>query len=120
MRTAGSSRPMPAAGTHRPTGPVAADRAVYRGAQRLVGRAAFERHGEVASGVVLRRVLRDLPASPRRTPTALRQGLSDTIALKPPQNMRLASNGIVFGSMSFMRGSAITFLLTESRCLRDL
>jgi len=44
-----------------------------------------------------------------------------TITLKPPQNIRLPSNGIVFGSIIFARrGSAITFLSTLSRCLRDL
>jgi hypothetical protein len=40
------------------------------------------------------------------------QGHSSTIDSKPPQNMRMPSNGIVFGSiMSFRRGSDITFFV---------
>ena len=44
-----------------------------------------------------------------------RRSQSLTISLKPPQNMRLPSNGVEFGSMWAIRGSAITFLFTASR-----
>jgi alkylated DNA repair dioxygenase AlkB len=48
-------------------------------------------------------------------------GQRSTIDLKPPQNMRLPSNGMALGSMYFLsRGSAMNFLLTRSRSLRDL
>ena len=41
--------------------------------------------------------------------------------LKPPKIMRVASNGIAFGSIIFAsRGSFITFAITLSRCARDL
>ena len=44
---------------------------------------------------------------------------NSTIVLKPPQNMRLPSKGMAFGSiMAASRGSAITFLLTLSQQLR--
>jgi hypothetical protein len=46
---------------------------------------------------------------------------SDTIGLNPPQNIRLPSNGIAFGSIiDASRGSLITLALMRSRSLRDL
>ena len=50
-----------------------------------------------------------------------RNSYSSMIDLKPPQNMRIPSNGKLFGSiMSFMRGSSITFALMRSRSSREL
>ena len=44
-----------------------------------------------------------------------------TLLLKPPQNMRLASKGIFFGSIILAsRGSFITFFMMRSRSARDL
>ena len=44
-----------------------------------------------------------------------------TIDLKPPQNMRLPSKGIFFGSAYFcMRGSLMKFFVIRSRSRRDL
>ena len=43
-----------------------------------------------------------------------------TMDLKPPQNMRMPSNGMVSGPMSAIRGSFIALALTRSRCARDL
>lgn len=44
-----------------------------------------------------------------------------TIALNPPKVIREGSNGMLFSSQaSFMRGSAMTFPFTSSRCFRDL
>ena len=47
---------------------------------------------------------------------------ASTITLKPPYDMRLASNGIASMSAIILaiRGSFITFALTRSRCARDL
>ncbi len=46
---------------------------------------------------------------------------SSIMTLKPPQNMRLPSNGIAFGSiMLASRGSFITLAMTRSRWARDL
>src|SRR5258706_14464846 len=46
---------------------------------------------------------------------------SSTIPLKPPQNMRLPSKGMFFGSIiAARRGAFITLAFTVSRCLRDL
>ena len=43
-----------------------------------------------------------------------------TMLLNPPQNMRMPSKGMAFGSiMSFIRGSAMTLALTASRCSRE-
>ena len=48
-------------------------------------------------------------------------GYNSTRVLNPPKNMRLPSNGIVFGFiMGLRRGSLITFALMRSRCVRDL
>src|SRR5207245_5208414 len=44
-----------------------------------------------------------------------------TMTLNPPQNMRLPSKGIAFGSIIFARRlSFMTLALTRSRCARDL
>ncbi len=43
-----------------------------------------------------------------------------TIVLNPPQNMRLPSNGIFFGSMLAKRLSFITLALMRSRAFRDV
>src|SRR6266581_7038516 len=46
---------------------------------------------------------------------------ASTITLNPPQNMRLPSKGIVFGSIIFAsRLSFMTLAMTRSRCARDL
>ncbi|MNV25175.1 hypothetical protein D3C71_1162640 [compost metagenome] len=39
--------------------------------------------------------------------------------LKPPQNIRLPSNGMFLASMPARRGSAIALVLTRSRCARE-
>jgi hypothetical protein len=65
-------------------------------------------------------VAKDDPVSGQCTPArAQRPVQKETNSLKPPQNMRFPSKGMVDGSI-FRRGSLITALLMRSRSLRDL
>src|SRR3954469_2679664 len=48
------------------------------------------------------------------------QAHNSTKGFNPPQNMRLASNGMSLAFIFAKRGSFITLELTRSRCTRDL
>jgi hypothetical protein len=85
---------------------------------RVVPEAHHDVHlGTEGSLVVLDRLLAAAAEEQVRL-HARRRHLADE-RIEAAQNMRLASIGMVFGSMPAMRGSAMALALTSSRCARE-
>jgi len=81
-----------------------------------LGAAAYDNHCHAVDLYREGRRLADGVRAPNVDPSAAQR---ETMGLKPPQNIRLPSNGIDF-IIFVRRGSCITFAMMRSRSLRDL